>query len=137
MTEEPARAPKPVAANGSETILLVEDEESLRRLAPRMLEQRGYTVLAAETATEALQLAERNGDDRPPAHRPRHARAQRHRARGTRVGAAPDIRVLFMSGYADDVVSRNGALTPGSAFLEKPFSANDLATKVRETLDAA
>ena len=49
----------------------------------------------------------------------------------------PDIRVLFMSGYADDVVSRNGALTPGSAFLEKPFSANELAAKVRETLDAA
>ena len=49
----------------------------------------------------------------------------------------PDVRVLFMSGYADDVVTRNGSLTPGSAFLEKPFSANELAVKVRETLDAA
>ena len=49
----------------------------------------------------------------------------------------PDVRVLFMSGYADDVVTRNGSLTPGSAFLEKPFSANELAAKVRETLDAA
>ena len=49
----------------------------------------------------------------------------------------PKIRVLFMSGYADDVVTRNGSLTAGSAFLEKPFSANELAAKVRETLDAA
>ena len=49
----------------------------------------------------------------------------------------PDVRVLFMSGYADEVVTRNGTLTPGSAFLEKPFNANDLAAKVRETLDAA
>ena len=46
------------------------------------------------------------------------------------------VRVLFMSGYADDIVLRTGTLAAGDAFLEKPFSATDLATKVRETLDA-
>ena len=49
----------------------------------------------------------------------------------------PGVKVLFMSGYADNVVVRNGNLAPGAAFLEKPFSATDLAAKVRETLDSA
>ena len=138
VTEEPARAPKPVAANGSETILLAEDEESLRRLSARILEQRGYTVIAAETATEALQIAERNGRTIDLLLTDLVMPELSGTALAERVSELlPDIRVLFMSGYADDVVSRNGALTPGSAFLEKPFSANDLATKVRETLDAA
>jgi FixJ family two-component response regulator len=48
----------------------------------------------------------------------------------------PGVRILFMSGYADDIVLRNGTLSAGDAFLEKPFSATDLAAKVRETLDA-
>jgi PAS domain S-box-containing protein len=135
---EKARAPKPVAARGTETILLAEDEESLRRLTARILEQRGYKVIAAETATEALRVAEQNGrtidlllTDLIMPELSGTALAERI------CKLTPAIRVLFMSGYADEVVSRNGALTPGSSFLEKPFSANDLAAKVRETLDAA
>ena len=138
VTEETARAPKPVAASGSETILLAEDEESLRRLSARILEQRGYTVIAAETATEAVRIAEQNGRTIDLLLTDLVMPELSGTALAERVSELlPDIRVLFMSGYADDVVSRNGALTPGSAFLEKPFSANDLATKVRETLDAA
>ncbi len=137
-SEETAPAPTPVAASGSETILLAEDEESLRRLSARILEQRGYTVIAAETATEALRIAERNGRTIDLLLTDLVMPELSGTALAERVSQLlPDIRVLFMSGYADDVVSRNGALTPGSAFLEKPFSANDLATKVRETLDAA
>jgi two-component system cell cycle sensor histidine kinase/response regulator CckA len=137
--EETAPALKPVAAaSGSETILLAEDEEALRRLSARILEQRGYTVIAAETATEAVRIAERNGRTidllLTDVVMPELSGA----ALAERVSELlPDIRVLFMSGYADDVVTRNGSLTEGSGFLEKPFSANELATKVRETLDAA
>ena len=117
-----------MAANGSETILLAEDEESLRRLSARILEQRGYTVIAAETAIEALQIAVRNGRTIDLLLTDLVMPQLSGTALAERVSAVlPDIRVLFMSGYADDVVSRNGALTPGSAFLEKPFSANDLA----------
>ena len=137
VSEETAHVPKPVAASGSETILLAEDEEALRRLSARILEQRGYTVIAAETATEAVRIAEQNGRTIDLLLTDLVMPELSGTALAERVSELiPDIRVLFMSGYADDVVSRNGALTPGSAFLEKPFSANDLATKVRETLDA-
>jgi two-component system, cell cycle sensor histidine kinase and response regulator CckA len=136
-TVEAARAPTPVAAKGTETILLAEDEESLKRLTARILENHGYEVIAADTATEAVAIAARNGrtihlllTDLVMPELSGTALAERV------CELVPDVRVLFMSGYADDVVTRNGSLTPGSAFLEKPFSANDLATKVRETLDA-
>jgi two-component system cell cycle sensor histidine kinase/response regulator CckA len=129
--------PNPAAAGGSETILLAEDEESLRRLTARILEQQGYEVIAAETATEAAQIAERNGrkidlllTDLVMPELSGSALAERV------CKLLPDVRVLFMSGYSDEVVTRNGTLTPGSAFLEKPFSGNELAAKVRETLDA-
>ena len=137
-TVEAAQAPKPVAANGTETILLAEDEESLRRLTARILERHGYTVIAAESALAAVEIAERNGrtihlllTDLVMPELSGTALAERV------CKLVPDVRVLFISGYADDVVRRNGSLTPGSAFLEKPFSANELAAKVRETLDAA
>jgi two-component system cell cycle sensor histidine kinase/response regulator CckA len=137
-TQEATQPQKPVAASGTETILLAEDEESLRRLSARILEQRGYDVIAAESATEAVRLA--GETDRTidllltDLVMPELSGTEL----ATRVcKLIPNIRVLFMSGYADDVVARNGALTPGSSFLAKPFSANDLATKVRETLDAA
>jgi two-component system cell cycle sensor histidine kinase/response regulator CckA len=136
-TEDATRTPEPAAASGSETILLAEDEESLRRLTARILEQRGYEVIAAETATEAVRIAERNGrkidlllTDLVMPELSGTALAERV------CTLLPDVRVLFMSGYSDEIVTRNGTLTPGSAFLEKPFSANELAAKVRETLDA-
>ena len=136
-TEEATSAPEAAAANGSETILLAEDEESLRRLTARILERHGYEVIAAETASEAAQIAERSGrkidlllTDVVMPELSGSALAERV----TRL--LPDVRVLFMSGYSDEVVTRNGTLTPGSAFLEKPFSGNELAAKVRETLDA-
>ena len=136
-TAEAPRTPEPAAANGSETILLAEDEESVRQLTARILERLGYEVIAAETATEALRIAEENGrkidlllTDLVMPELSGTALAERVRK------LLPGIRVLFMSGYSDEVVTRNGTLTPGSAFLEKPFSGNELAAKVRETLDA-
>jgi two-component system cell cycle sensor histidine kinase/response regulator CckA len=120
---------------GSETILIVEDEDAVRTLAATMLKGRGYTVRATGSAEEALRMAvdgepidllltdlvmpEMNGRDLA-------ARV---------LEAVPTVRVLFMSGYADEAVARNGALEAGAAYLEKPFSGRDLAHRVRQTLD--
>jgi CheY-like chemotaxis protein len=126
------------AANGSETILLAEDEESLRRLTARMLEKYGYNVIAAESASEALQIVAENGRTFDLLLTDLVMPELSGGVLAEQVSAlVPGIRVLYMSGYADDVVTRNGSLKPGAPFLEKPFSANDLAMKVRETLDAA
>jgi two-component system, cell cycle sensor histidine kinase and response regulator CckA len=126
------------AANGSETILLAEDEESLRRLTARMLEKYGYEVVAAESATEAVRIVEENGRRFDLLLTDLIMPELSGGTLAKQVSAlVPGIRVLYMSGYADEVVTRNGSLEPGAPFLEKPFSANDLAAKVRETLDAA
>ena len=121
---------------GDETILIVEDERALRVLVVQMLEEHGYQALAAGTAEQAIGLI---GDDDIPIDLVltdlvmpgMNGRDLAEQARVLR----PGIRVLFMSGYADVAVLSNGALEPGSAFLEKPFSASELAHKVREVLD--
>ena len=120
---------------GTETILLVEDELSIRALAKRVLEERGYRVLEAGSGKDALE-------------RIRGEEGQIHLLLtdlvmpdmgGTELASRledkhPTIRVLFMSGYTDDGVVRNGLLGPGRAFLQKPFTPTILARKVREIL---
>jgi PAS domain S-box-containing protein len=137
VTEEDA-SPRPAAtaAEGTETILIAEDEPSLRALSARILEKYGYNVIVAESATDALQIVAGNGrrfdlllTDLIMPELSGTALAERVQE------LAPGIRVLFMSGYADDVATKNGALQPGAPFLEKPFTANELASKVRELLD--
>jgi len=135
--EEAVRPAAPTGTGGCETILLAEDEESLRRLTARMLATQGYEVIAAETATEAVRIAEERGlevdlllTDLIMPELSGGELAKRVRT------VAPGVRVLFMSGYADDVMTSKGALEPGAPFLGKPFSARDLAVKVREALDA-
>jgi two-component system cell cycle sensor histidine kinase/response regulator CckA len=126
------------AANGSETILLAEDDPALRELTAFMLEQRGFEVISATTAREALRLAEEHPIEIALLLTDLIMPELSGRALAEKVRALrPGIRVLFISGYADDAVRRTGSLEADAAFLEKPFSANDLATKVRETLDAA
>jgi len=124
-------------ARGSETILLVEDEGPVRELTRRCLEQRGYAVLPAASAEEAVDvLAAHPGPldmlltdvVMPGASGPDLAR------RLTR--ERPDLHVLFVSGYPDDSPGSAGLLEPGSAFLQKPFTADTLARKVRDVLDA-
>ena len=139
-TDAPVTKPQtetaPAAApHGSETILVAEDEESLRTLTARMLAQRGYEVITAETATDALAILEREPERIDLLLTDLVMPELSGRALAERVTAlAPQIRVLFMSGYSDDTVTRSGNLEPGAAFLEKPFTSNQLATKVRETL---
>ena len=124
------------AASDVETILLVEDEKAVRELAAWTLEKNGYTVLAAGDAAEATQLAQRHErrihllltDVVMPEVNGRQL-AQRL------TSLRPGSKVLYMSGYTDDAVVHHGVLEPGVAFLQKPFTAADLARKMRQALE--
>jgi PAS domain S-box-containing protein len=126
--------PAPVAPTGTETILVVEDEPSLRTLVAVMLEDKGYNVVIADSSEQAIELADRERIDLLLTDLVMPRLSGRELA--TRIRAMrPSIRVLFMSGYADEAINRNGSLEPGAAFLAKPFTAAELAKRVRETLD--
>src|SRR5438046_1497274 len=135
---DPTDRPTPVTAPaaGSETILLVEDEHLVRLLARKVLERAGYRVLVAAGGAEALDLAERYAG---PIHLlltdvvmpGMNGRELIRRLAPLR----PDLRVLYMSGYADEAVAQHGVLDPGTAFLQKPFTPGGLADKVRGVLD--
>ncbi len=125
-----------VAQRGTETILLVEDEDPVRNLVASVLQSYGYQVLTAQNGEEALELIERLRDPidlvvtdvvMPRMSGPQFIEALQPRY--------PLLKVLFLSGYAGDAVSRHGIADSGGAFLEKPFSPIVLANKVREILD--
>jgi len=126
-----ARAPR-----GTETVLLVEDAAAVRAVTKQVLERQGYTVVEAPDGEAAVRLAQRH---RGPIHllltdvvmprvSGRELAEQLARVR-------PDTRVLYASGYTDDSVVRHGILESGTAYLQKPFSPESLARKVREVLD--
>ncbi len=133
----PEYAPNVLSA-GMETVLLVEDEPAIREVASRLLRERGYHVIVAANGDEALQLAKA------------HAKDKIHiliidvvmpRLSGKMVAEQikalqPDMKVLFISGYADDTVIQTGKGEVRLAFLQKPFSPALLAHKIREMLDA-
>jgi CheY-like chemotaxis protein len=122
---------------GDETLLVVEDNESLREVIREVLEEQGYTILQASHGEEALALAREHGG---PIHllltdvvMPRLGGAELARELAS---LRPAMRVLYMSGYTDGAISRHGVLREGSALLEKPFTNERLARAVREALDA-
>ncbi|MFL5514861.1 MAG: ATP-binding protein [Gemmatimonadales bacterium] len=132
----PERQPaKPVAQGRGETVLVVEDEEPVRRMAARTLSARGYRVLEAADAAQALA--------REPEWGPIHLLVTDvvMPGMGGRELAAvllarrPGLRLLYISGYTDDEVTRRGLLDAGAPFLEKPFEAEGLARRVREVLE--
>ena len=121
---------------GSETILLVEDEDNLRRLGERLLRMSGYTVIVATGGKEALEAVERHGkpvdllltDVVMPGISGRELALELARRKLAH-------RTLYMSGYTDDAIVRHGVLEPGIAFIYKPFTVESLSLKLREVLD--
>jgi PAS domain S-box-containing protein len=123
--------------SGGETVLLVEDEAGVRELARLVLQRQGYSVLEAAEPQEALSLVETHTG---PIHllltdvvmpgMSGKALAE------TLTGMIPDLKVLFMSGYPDQVIAHHGVLEAGIAFLQKPFNPMALARNVRKVLDA-
>jgi PAS domain S-box-containing protein len=124
-------------AKGSETLLLVEDEEGVRKFARIVLQRAGYQVLEAKDGTEAVAVAERFegeihlllSDSVMPGLTVRELIA--------RFGALrPEASLLLMSGYTDEAIARSGLIHAGIPFVQKPFSAQDLTGRVRDVLDA-
>jgi PAS domain S-box-containing protein len=132
----PSPPPAPFDDRATETILLVEDEDVVRDLAREVLEGRGYSVVAARHAGEALVVAERHPG---PIHLLLTDVVMPHmggRELAERVSPLrPGIRVLYVSGYTDDEVLRHGVMEAEVAFLQKPFTSETLLHRVRGLLD--
>jgi two-component system, cell cycle sensor histidine kinase and response regulator CckA len=136
--EAPAPAPARTASlRGDETILVVEDQEPVRRLTRKVLETQGYAVLAAADGPEALRVAEHHPGTIHILVTDVVMPGMSGREVGRRLAAGrPEMKVLYLSGYADDSIVQHGVLEPGLAFLQKPFAPETLARRVREVLDA-
>jgi two-component system, cell cycle sensor histidine kinase and response regulator CckA len=129
---------KPAWHHGSETVVVVEDDASLRTLVRIMLGDCGYEVLEAADADAAMELCDEHPDGVDLLLTDVVMPDIGGRALADRLTALfPHLRVLFMSGYSDEAVFRHGIIRPDTAFIEKPFSQAALARKVREVLDAA
>lgn len=130
-----AQAEQPLP-RGTETVLLVEDESALLRSAGLLLAELGYTVLAAASPTEALELAAGSPgqihvlltDVVMPEMNGRELQARIALMR-------PKVRCVYMSGYTADIIAHHGVLGGGASFLQKPFSLEQLARKLRKALD--
>jgi PAS domain S-box-containing protein len=135
------RTDAPVAESGSrggETLLLVEDEDSVRGLATRILQAKGYRVLEANGGSAAIELLDGFAEPidlliadviMPDLTGPNLAAIVRQRR--------PGIRTLFISGYTQDVMTQRGELAAHEQLLEKPFTPSQLARRVRDVLDEA
>jgi len=122
-------------SRGWETILLVEDEESLRAIARETLENHGYRVLEALGGPEAIEIAKRHAEAIHLLLTDVVMPGVNGRALAEALTAdRPEMRVLYMSGYTDDVIARSGVLESGILLIEKPFAAVALLGRVREAL---
>jgi PAS domain S-box-containing protein len=121
---------------GTETILLVEDEDVVRRLARQILEQAGYKVIEASRGEEAIRLGTEAGNSidllLTDVVMPQMSGKE---VASSLAGACPDTRVLFMSGYTDEAIVQHGVLDPNVEFIQKPFTPLALSRKVRSVLD--
>jgi PAS domain S-box-containing protein len=126
----------PTARKGSETVLLVEDEPALRELAQTVLSERGYQVIEALTPEDAERLARNNGSEIHLLLTDVVMPGMSGRELAKQLTARyPNLRVLYMSGYTYNVIAHDGTLEEGISFLQKPFTPQVLAEKVREALD--
>src|SRR6476620_5775945 len=125
-----------LSLRGSETILVAEDEDAVRRLTREVLEKYGYTVLESPQGEEALTVAARHEG---PLHlllsdvvMPRMGGPELAQALVLR---RPAVKVLYMSGYTDHPMVRRGVVNAGVAFLQKPFTPTVLVSRIREVLE--
>ena len=134
---ETQQGPPSADLQGHELILVVEDEDAVRRLTRRILESSGYRVLTARNAQEAIQKCEESSDEVGlvitdvimPKMSGRHLADHLKQT-------SPDLMVLFMSGYTDNIMANYGVLDAGTHFINKPFDIRDLLEKVRSILDS-
>ncbi len=136
LSSEPSSPPRTTQPKGqTSTILLAEDDRMVRRLVREVLERAGYSVLEAADGAEALAKAAHHPDPidllitdlvMPGMSGPELVRGLRHR---------PEMCVLYVSGYTDDVIASEGLLEPGAAFLPKPFTPEALLDKVEQALE--
>jgi PAS domain S-box-containing protein len=130
-------AGEPSYAAAAETILVVEDEPAVRVLVEQTLQQLGYTVLEAGDGYEALRIADRHAGEIHLVVTDVIMPSMNGRELAMRLDAVrPGMRVLFMSGYTDDVLALHGLSEPEVNFIQKPFSRSDLAEKVGRVLAA-
>jgi two-component system, cell cycle sensor histidine kinase and response regulator CckA len=136
---EPPGAEKPSSRvlRGTETLLLVEDDPQLRELASSVLRHCGYRVHVAATPEEGLRLSQSDGDIRllvtdvvMPRINGRQLAERIHQF-------APNLKVLYVSGYTSNAIAQYGVLEEGISFLPKPFTLAALIAKVREVLDSS
>jgi PAS domain S-box-containing protein len=135
LATQPALAQEP-SSKGHETILLVEDEENLRRLARQSLENQGYNVIDAPDGGAAIKISQAHPG---PIHLlltdvimpGMNGRELANKLSPTR----PEMRILYMSGYTENHIGHNGTLDEGITLLQKPFTLSALRSKVREMLD--
>jgi CheY-like chemotaxis protein len=121
---------------GTETVLVVEDEPALRRLISVSLEKRGYTVLASEDGTEAIRILENNrGEIDLVVSDIMMPKLNGLELRKKAILLQPEMRFLFISGYAEDTIGQTAHLPQDAGYLEKPFLPIELARKVRALLN--
>jgi two-component system, cell cycle sensor histidine kinase and response regulator CckA len=122
-------------SGGSETVLLVEDEESVRQLVRETLESKGYKVLEADHGDAALQIATAHPGQIDMLITDVVMPGMSGRELSAKLCASyPQTKVLYLSGYTEDAIAHEGVLDSGTAFLQKPFTLQMLARKVREVL---
>jgi len=118
-------------------VLVVEDETSVRRLARKVLERHGYRVLEAAGPTEAFAIFDKHGKEIDLLLTDVIMPTMDGRQLSQRLLAIrPQLKVLFMSGYTEDVIAHHGVLDSNTSFMQKPFSIETLVRRVRETLDS-
>jgi CheY-like chemotaxis protein len=133
--EQPAEKGDERPLTGTETVLLVEDEPALLAIVGATLESLGYTVLAANSPGDAILLCETHpgeihvllSDVVMPTMNGNELRGRLERIK-------PGLRTVMMSGYAADASTRHGIVDPGRCFIQKPFTREALASKIREAL---
>jgi PAS domain S-box-containing protein len=126
---EKETAPEPPTPGGAEAILLVEDEDMVRRYVTTVLGDAGYRVLVAQDGQEALHIAEAEEIDLVLTD------VVMPKISGPELAERLGLPVLFMSGYTGDLIEQHEMLRPGMAYIQKPFTAADLKRKIRATID--